>query len=58
MCLKIQNREMATNAFCLNWNGNYFYIFPPLCLVGHVLAKIYRGKTNAVIVAPDWSNQY
>ena len=33
-------------------------MFPPFSLVGRVLAKIHRGKTNTVIVVPDWSTQY
>ena len=49
---------MAINAFSLTWNNNYFYMFPPFCLVGRVLAKIHRDKTNAVIVVPDWSTKY
>ena len=48
---------MAVNAFSLNWNNNYFYI-PPFSLVGRVLAKVNRDKTEAVIVVPDWSTQY
>ena len=49
---------MAINAFSLTWNNNYFHMFPPFSLVGRVLAKIHRDKTNAVIVVPDWSTQY
>ena len=49
---------MVINAFSLTCNNNYFYMFPPFCLVGRVLAKIHRDKTNAVIVVPDWSTQY
>ena len=49
---------MAVNAFSFNWNNNYFYMFPPFSLVGRVLAKINRDKTEAVIVVPDWSTQY
>ena len=47
---------MAVNAFSLTWNNNFF-----LCshsLVGRVLAKVNRDKTDAVIVVPDWSTQY
>ena len=34
-------KAMAINAFCLTWNNNYFYMFPPFSLVGQVLAKIH-----------------
>ena len=37
------------NAFSYTWINNYFYIFPPFSLVGPVLAKIRKGKTNTVI---------
>ena len=35
-----------------------FYMFPHFSLVGRVLAKVNRDKTEAVIVVPDWSTQY
>ena len=46
---------MAINAFSLTWNNT---MFPPFSLVGQVLVKIYKDKTNVVIVVPDWSTQY
>ena len=48
---------MAVNASFLTWNNSYFYILL-FSFVGQVLAKIYRNKTNPVIVVPDWSTQY
>ena len=51
-------QAMVIIAFSLTWNNNYFYKFPPFSLVGRVLGKIHRDKTNAVIVLPDWSTQY
>ena len=49
---------MAVNAFSLTWNNKFFYMFPPFSLVDQVLANVIRDKTDAVIVVPDWSNQY
>ena len=49
---------MAVNAFSLTWNNNYFYMFSPFSLAGHVLAKVNRDKAKAVIVVPDWPTQY
>ena len=49
---------MAVNAFSLTWNNIFFYMFPLFSLVGRVLAKVIRDKTDAVIVVPDWSTQY
>ena len=53
-----ERQTMVIIAFSLTWNNNYFYKFPPFSLVGRVLGKIHRDKTNAVIVLPDWSTQY
>ena len=33
-------------------------MFPPFSLVGRVLAKMIRDKTDEVIVVPDWSTQH
>ena len=49
---------MAVNTFSLTWNNKFFYMFPPFSLVGRALAKVIRDKTDAVIVVPDWSEQY
>ena len=51
-------KAMAVNAFPLTWSNNYFHMFPPFSLVGRVLAKVNRDKTEAVVVVPNWSNQY
>ena len=45
---------MAINAFLMIWNDDYFYIFPPFRLIGYVIAKIRRGRTEAVGVVLDW----
>ena len=49
---------MTVNAFSFSCNNKFFYMFPPFSLVGQVLAKVIRDKTDAVIVVPDWSTQY
>ena len=49
---------ITVNAFSLIWNNKSFYMFPPFSLVGRVLAKVIRNKTDEVIVVPDWSTQY
>ena len=53
-----QPEAMAVNDFSLTWNNNYFYMFPPFCLVGRVLAKVNKDKIEAVIVVNDWSTQH
>ena len=49
---------MAVNAFSLTWNNKFFYMFPPFSLVGRVIAKVIRDKTDAVLVVLVWSTQY
>ena len=49
---------MAVNVFSLTWNSNFLYMLPPVSLLGRVLAKMNRNKTEAVIVLPDCSTQY
>ena len=49
---------MAVNDFSLTWNNNYFSMFPSFSLVGRVLVKIHRDKSNAATVVPDWPTQY
>ena len=49
---------MIVNVISLTWNNNYFYMFLPFSLVGWVLAKVSRDKTETAIVVSDWSTQY
>ena len=49
---------IAINAFSMIWHNAYFYIFPPFSIIGQVIAKIRRDKTDAILVVPDWSTQY
>ena len=46
------HQEPDAMAILITWNNNYFYMFLPFSLVGRVLAKIHRDKTNAAIVVP------
>ena len=36
----------------------YFYMFARFILVGRVLSKVFRAKTKAIIVIPNWPSQH
>ena len=43
-------KALAIEAFSIKWNTEFYYIFAPFSLLGKVTAKIYRGKTKAIVV--------
>ena len=45
------------NAFTLNWDEFFPYIFPPFSLIPRVLQKIFSDQLQAVIVVPYWPTQ-
>ena len=49
---KPDQKVLATNAFSIKWNTEFYYIFPPFSLLGKMTAKIYRDKTKAIVVIP------
>jgi hypothetical protein len=44
----------VVDAFSLSWEGLDVYAFPPLALIGRVLAKVESDKPRMVLVAPLW----
>ena len=38
--------NVATNAFSIIWNKEFYYAFPPFCLITQVLNKIEKDKTK------------
>ena len=46
----------ATDAFTLSWNINA-HLFPPFSLIGRVLRKVRRDRTQGTLVVPDWKTQ-
>ena len=54
--LNYEEGATATDAFTLPWNENA-YIFPPFSLIGRVLRKIRRERTQGILVVPDWKTQ-
>ena len=49
--------SIGVDAFNMNWNGFFAYIFPPFSLVGKILQKIEEDKIDAILVAPLWTTQ-
>ena len=41
----------AVDAFSITWN-QYFYAFPPICLIGKALAKIQEDRATGILIAP------
>ena len=44
---------LAVDAFSLNWNKGFLYIFPPFNLVGSVLAKAAVEQTKGILIVPE-----
>ena len=38
--------SVATNAFSITWNKEFYYAFPPFCLITQVLNKTEKDKTK------------
>ena len=47
----------VVDAFSISWANTFGYMFPPFCLIGRVINKVVRDKTQAIVVAPKWPNQ-
>ena len=55
---KPDSKTLAIHAFSIKWKAECYYVFPRFSLLGKVTAKIYRDKTNAIVVILKWSTQY
>ena len=42
--------SVATNAFSITWNKEFYYALPSLCLITQVLSKIEKNKTKKLIL--------
>jgi hypothetical protein len=47
----------AVDAFSLSWRGLDVYAFPPLALIGRVLAKVESDHPRMILVAPFWESR-
>lgn len=49
--------SFAVDAFTLNWNNMFFYIFPPFSMLLRVIQKIIVDKAEGIIIVPWWPTQ-
>ena len=47
----------ATDAFTIDWNFKFHYIFPPFSLIGRILQKLQLDQANVLLIAPLWPTQ-
>lgn len=45
------------DAFSLNWDFEFGYLFPPFALISRVWRKLVAEGTNAILVTPAWPGQ-
>ena len=48
---------LAIDAFLFNWKGEYFYAFPPFCLLPMCVQKIRQDEAEGVLIIPQWPTQ-
>ncbi|KAI8490473.1 hypothetical protein Bbelb_317410 [Branchiostoma belcheri] len=47
----------GVDALFLPWHNIKLYVFPPVCLLARILAKIKREQAEALVIAPFWPFQ-
>ena len=57
MSFKPNPNAFAVDAFTQNWNDIKGYAFPPLSLIGRILAKIKRDEASITVRVPCWQTQ-
>lgn len=45
------------DAFTLNWDDKYMYMFPPFSVISRVLQKMDADKGDAILIASLWTTQ-
>ena len=46
------------DAFSVPWSNSFFYVFPPFSLLGKVIQKLRRDRTeHCMVIAPIWPTQ-
>ena len=46
------------DSFTVDWNGFFFYAFPPFSLIGRCLQKIRSDCSTGIMVVPLWTTQH
>lgn len=50
--------SFCVDAFTIDWQGFFFYAFPPFSLIDKVLQKIKDDRATGILVVPDWPTQH
>ena len=45
------------DSFSENWSNEYFYAFPPFCLIARTIQKCIQDGAEGILVVPDWASQ-
>ena len=45
------------DAFTINWNNIFIYVFPPYSIIWRMLQKIQKECKKAIIIVPLWTTQ-
>ncbi len=48
----------SVDAFTVDWSTEFFYAFPPFCLIGRCLQKISLDNATGILVVPRWNTQF
>lgn len=48
---------ITIDAFTINWNGKFFYAFPPFSLLLKCLQKVTEDSATGILVFPFWPSQ-
>ena len=46
------------DAFSRDWNGLFFYAFPPFTIIGKVLRKVQRERPRCILILPWWPAKF
>jgi reverse transcriptase-like protein len=49
-------KSEAVDAFTVPWT-DFFYAFPPFCVIARVLRKIENENSRGILIVPDWKAQ-
>lgn len=54
---KCDPEALAVDAFTVNWEGVFFYAFPPFSLILKCIHKIQTDQASGILVFPYWPSQ-
>ena len=45
------------DSFAENWSNEFFYAFPPFCVIARAVQKCIQDEAEGILVVPDWPSQ-